>query len=287
MQFQEHLAPVMVANWTVLHFPSPDLPTSDRALAPVSTSVGTGYVVPITTTSALLLQHRTAGQVAFWKKGRWYVRIAHAHVDEADRNAVVDALSGFALSAVYGPTRDSVAQILQASIGARNRVWPGQIVNEKVCDLICHVYDYFRVLAALQVDPPHTQAAADRADNEVFANKWKLPVAVVLTHRERTRGCVYIDHNALGVDMRLGLEMKRLRRQLGDFVRGTFTVVPLDALSRDHRHLSEACVEDANGRAGRTYINQNMTTRRRIDLPERGQRSTALPALYRRRQKTR
>lgn len=253
MQFQEHLAPVMAAEWTVLHFPNPDLPTSDRALAPVTISIGNGYVVPLTNNSALLLAYRTAGQVAFWKKGRWYVRIPHAYATAADRRAVVDALAAFALSAVYGPTQESVAHIARKDIGAHNRVWPGHIVNDKVCDLICHVYDYFRVSAALQVAPDRAQAAADRADIAALTKRWRLPVALVLTHSERTRGCVYAENDMLGLDMRLGVEIKRLRRQLGDSVRGSFIVLPFEALSYAGRHIGDECVEDADGRANRTY----------------------------------
>jgi hypothetical protein len=62
--FQEMLAPIMVSEWTVLHFPNSDVVTSDRAIAALVTPVGTGIAVPLTTSSALLLTRSRRRRIA-------------------------------------------------------------------------------------------------------------------------------------------------------------------------------------------------------------------------------
>lgn len=279
IQFQEHLAPVMVADWTVLQFPEPVLPTSDRALAPARTSAGHGYVVPISPTSALLLTRSTGRQLAFFKKNRWFVRVAHAQASPADQRAVINGLASFALSGIYGPTRESVADLASASIGSANRVWPTLIVNERECDLVCHVYDYFRVASALAVVPSQAQAAANRIDFAAFARDWELPIAFVGVCAERTRGHVVVDNETICASLDLGLGMKRLRQLTGDPMRGSYAIFPVRYFSDAGIHLGDDCVKNRDGRADRTFIRDGrLSTVRRVALPPRGRDSPGLPA---------
>lgn len=278
MQFQEHLAPVMVSNWTVLHLPQATLPTSDRALAPTKTSAGDGYVVPVSPDRALLLTRSSNRQLGYFKKKGWYVRIPHVPATVEDQTAIVASLAGFALSSIYGPTRASVA-IPSASIGTANKVWPTLLVSEQDCDLICHVYDYFRVASAFATEPSQAQAAANRIDLGAITKDWTFPIAVVMNHKERTRGCVVAEDHAVYVSVDLGIGIKRLRRIAGDAIRGSFVIAPIQHMIDLGKNLGDDCIERDDGRANRTYLRDaNLKAMRRVDLPPRGLHVPDLPA---------
>lgn len=283
IQFQEQLAPVMAANWIVLHFPEASLPTSDRALGPARVGALTGYLVPVDPSSALLLTRGISRQIASYKKGRWYVRVPHRNVTDTDLKTVRESLAKFALSSIYGPSRESVGAVPTKHIGTANRVWPSLLVSEKDCDLICHVYDYFRVASAIARPPADAQGAADRIDLTSVSSNWTLPIAHVGLRPERTRGGVIVDGDAITQDLRLGIAIKRLRMEHGEAIRGAYAVFPIQHfLSSGHR-IGDDCISDADGRADRTYVrDERMSTVRRIDLPPRGRSLPELPAFARR-----
>lgn len=77
MAFQGMLAPIMVSQWTVLHYPDADVVTSDRAVAPIDTPVGRGIAIPLGRSSVLLLTRSTERQVATLQGGRWCTSVAH------------------------------------------------------------------------------------------------------------------------------------------------------------------------------------------------------------------
>ena len=165
------------------------------------------------------------------------------------------------------------------SIGGCNKLWPNLLVNEQDCDLICHVYDYFRVASAVAVPPGESQAAADRIDLAASTKDWTFPIAVVAGHNERTRGCVVVDGDVVTASLDLGIDIKCLRRLTGARLRGSFAIFPVQHLVDLGRNLGADCVERDDGRVNRTcMLDEAMKTVRRVDLPPRGKKVPGLPA---------
>jgi hypothetical protein len=268
MAFQEMLAPVMVSQWTVLHYPCGHVVTSDRAVAPIDTPVGPGIAVPLDTSCALLLTRCTERRVATHQADHWYTTVSHHDMSTGDGSKLRDGLARFAMNSIFGSTLESVA-IDTRLIGLANTEWPALIVNPSECDLACHLYDYFRLASAIRVRPDEAQAAADRIDLDAVLPGWRSPIAVQLNFPERTRGDVaLVDGNSLRLSLELGLELCRKRRAVGDFRRGGFTIVPLENVRTAVVPLGEMCRQGPDGRAHRSYLRNPKTgSLTKIDLP--------------------
>lgn len=128
MAFQEMLAPVMVSQWTVLHYECDQVVTSDRAIAPIETPVGPGLAIPLDRASTLLLTRRTDRRIAVHRAGRWLAEVRHHDMGIDDTAALRDALARFAMHAIFGPTQQSVAVDLDL-LGRDSAEWPALIVN--------------------------------------------------------------------------------------------------------------------------------------------------------------
>jgi hypothetical protein len=262
--FQEMLAPTMVSEWTVLHYPA-DVVTSDRGLAALKTPVGTGLAVPLDRRAVLLLTRQVRRTVLSWRGSRWRTVVRH-HAVGSDEVAVLrDALAQFALNAIVGPTAPSVA-VDRALLGAANKEWPGVIVNPYECDLVCHLYDYFRIASAMGAARPDAQSAADTIDFATLPS-WRTPIAVEMGFPERTRGGVAVHEDSIELNLVLGLELRAKRRAVGDFRQGAFAIAPVDRVRRGPVPLGEMCRDSADGRAGRThFLNSETGTRIAVDL---------------------
>ncbi len=191
MAFQEMLAPVMASRWTVLHYPNGHIVTNERGLAPIDTPVGHGIAVPLDRSSVLLLTRCTRRRVATHRGDRWYTSVNHYDMSDTDGDGdgakLRDALARFAINSIFGPTQESVA-IDPVLLGLDNADWPALVVNPSDCDLVCHLYDFFRVASAIRVRPDEAQAAADRIDLDAVLPTWRSPIAVEFLFPERTRG---------------------------------------------------------------------------------------------------
>jgi hypothetical protein len=223
LDFQHLLAPVMTSRWTVLHFaPSAELVTSDTGFATASTPVGESYVVPLDRCTALVITPSTSRQVLSWVDGHWVALLEHYDVADSDVPDLKRAMGAFARHAIYGPTRESVEQASQ-QLAAAPHVGPAMLGAE--VDLGCHLYDYFRVVSALQSTPADAQSAADSIDWPAVERLWPAPVVFELLFPERTVGGVQADGHHITVDLTLGAAVRKVRRAAGDFRKGAMTLM--------------------------------------------------------------
>lgn len=274
MALQEMLAPVMAAQWTVLHYPRESVVTSDRAIAAIDSPVGSGIAVPLDRSSVLLISGCARRDVATYQAGRWSARVGHCDMTDGDDARLRQALAQFAMHSIFGPTAASVAN--SGSIGVNNAEWPGLMLNPSNCDLACHLYDYFRVASAIAVEPDEAQAAADRIDLDAVLPDWRSPIAMQLTFVERTCGGVTVEGGSVNLSLELGLELCARRRTVGDFRLGGFAIVPFEHLRNLPVPLGHMCRGGADGRAPRTPLSSPETGAvTTIDLPSG---TTAMPS---------
>jgi hypothetical protein len=155
-----------------------------------------------------------------------------------------DSLGNYALNAIFGPTNEAVASH-QQSLSMSRSDWPSLTLNPSNCDVLCHLYDCFRVASAISADLSDAQAAADRVDLKELA--WTSPVAVELLHKERTRGGVVATNKFIELDMTLRVELRRRRRIQGDFTQGAFVMMPMSHLRSLGSSLEERGILDNHG----------------------------------------
>jgi hypothetical protein len=202
--------------------PSAELVTSDIGFATASTPVGDSYVVPLDRCTALAITPSTSRQVLSWVDGHWVALLEHYDVADSDVPDLKRAMGAFARHAVYGPTRESVEQASQQLAAAPH---VGAAMLGTKVDLGCHLYDYFRVVSALQSTPADAQAAADSIDWPAVECLWPAPVAFELLFPERTVGGVQADADYITVDLTLGSAVRKVRRAAGDFRKGAITLM--------------------------------------------------------------
>jgi|GEM_PF-5490634 len=266
MAFQEMLAPVMAARWTVLHYPDGSVVTSDRAAGAIRTPVGPGLAIPLDTAHALLLTYE-AERVVVRYDDVWRPVIDHLAMESDDAVELRAAVVRFALNVVVGPTRQSVT-IDPATIGTDNAAWPGVLVNPQHCDLHCHLYDYFRVQSAVRAGVGDGQKAAERIDLDA-AETWLAPLAVMLDLEERTVGGVTVNEGeSIRLSMKLGLRMYEVRTAAGDWRGGAFSLIwPAELQERDIA-LGLMCRDDS-GDIRATEIRDGAAGRRsQVDIAE-------------------
>ena len=230
IEFQELLSVVMASRWTVLHFSEGvNLVTSDMGIAPAFTPIGDGYIVPIDTCTALVITRSAQREVLSWSEDRWVAPVDHYTDADWEAPSQRRAIGAFAKHAVYGPTKESVEDA-SVDLGAEPEIDASLLEGPARADLVCHLYDYFRVLSALAAAPADAQEAADHIDWSVVAESWAAPIVVEVLFAERTCGGVRADADCLSVDLSYGIEMRKARRTVGDFRTGSRTVLPLKDL---------------------------------------------------------
>ncbi len=112
-ELQRLYAPVMRAEWRVLHFP-PNFRgvTSDRGLSPMRTPHGAlGYAIPLSTSAVLAVTYGPEGLDIVWDGHRWnVVGIEHHTVPRENASWLCEVLAQGCRAEVYGPTRSAVQQ---------------------------------------------------------------------------------------------------------------------------------------------------------------------------------
>ena len=265
--FQEMLAPVMVSRWTVLHCPTDSLITSDRAFGVASTALDVGIAVPIDSSHAILLTRCERRAVARCADGRWWSNIEHRAATEDDARSIRSGLTELAVHSTFGRNVDLLGDLIWRK-GRRNDSFPALIVNPEEADLACHIYDYFRFMAAICAGAHEdVQVAANAADLRASLPTWTTPVAVQLNFNERTRGDVrHCNDSELEMGLELGLRLCARRREVGDFRRGAFIVMPFDKALARLPLIGNECRSTSDGRRSRTYILARNGSRIRVDL---------------------
>ena len=244
--YQELLAPLMSLRWTILHLPpQSELVTSDVGLGlaktpntPPEYDGEDGFVVPIDPTTLLAVtRKRQPGPVIRWSDEGWVALVEHRFVGDESGSINVVMAAG-ARNAVYGRTRRAVAPLATALADGGPR---GAAIFPEVTevDLECHMYDYFRVASAIAAEPEAAQSAADCVDwSAVDERTWTGPVAVQMMFPERTGGGVRFDGGDLYVDGAYGAEVRRLRREAGDFRKGAYALISLADVQRQQGKIA-------------------------------------------------
>jgi hypothetical protein len=144
-RFQELLAQLMVAEWTVLHFDRPLLISSDRGYAVADTHIGRGYAVRVDRQTALLIASGpTMRSVLRRVNGSWIAPLRHEDASKEDGSSLNDGIVAHALDAVFGPTERSV-DVGSTDIGRVEPTARASMAPPGGIDAWCHIYDYFRV----------------------------------------------------------------------------------------------------------------------------------------------
>lgn len=238
VEFQEMLAVVMASRWTVLHFSEGvNLVTSDMAVAPAFTPLGPGYVIPIDICTALVVTRTTNREILTWAGDRWVAAVDHYTDEDFEAASQRRAIGAFAKYAVYGPTQDSVEDA-SVDLAVVPEIGLGLLEGPETADLVCHLYDYFRLLTALDATPTSCQAEADRVNWSVVSRSWTAPIVVELSFPERTGGGVRAHSAGITMDLSYGIEMRKARREAGDFRTGGRVIIPLkDLVERPEMEL--------------------------------------------------
>lgn len=224
--FQEMLAPLMVADWTILHFDSDrSLVTSDIGYAGADTPLGQGYAVPVDLHTALFVARGDKRRrVLVWRGHGWVAPIQHVDVPGSEAENLVHAMAAFARHAVYGPTEVSVG-VPTEEIGRAPSPAPLGLAPEGGFDAGCHLYDYFRVLSVLASDVVPREGQLREIDWSAVRQRWSGPVAMEVLFPERTAGGAAVEGESVFVDLSFGATIRKLRREAGDFRTGARIVV--------------------------------------------------------------
>jgi len=258
IEFQELLAPVMAADWIVLHAPvGMDLITNDRGYGVVPlTNGGHAMVIPCSPRTAVALGYRDRRTILRWSDSGWTALLNHYNLSTSECSGIREAVAHRALRDVYGPTELSVGDVVGISSQVAAEL-PQFMVNPTVCDMDCHIYDYFRVCSAARSTVPAAQDSADQVLWKALPKDWSIPVAAEVLFPERTRGGVRVVGSELLLDLRFGIEVMRIRRELRDFRRGGYIVAPIKHLSEQGTVLGEQWRNGPAGDAGHTTMSIN------------------------------
>ena len=253
IEFQELLAPVMAARWTVVHLPAgSELISSDRGFGGVTLAGQTAIMVPCDRQTALVLSYCNKRSVAAWSEGNWVAPILHRDVESSVSELFRQSVARSAYSSVYGSSRELVAQFVD-DLGSTAK-FPAGIVTQNDCDLMCHTYDYFRLCSAISGPPDQAQDLANEISWDALPDKWDIPVAVELLFPERTRGGVLVSGSEIILNLQYGLSVMRMRQELRDFRRGAISVLPIRHLARHLGALGEHWQSGRLGASGNTHM---------------------------------
>ena len=261
IEFQQLLAPIMAARWTVLHFADDvDLVTSDTGFAGALTPLGQSYVVPLDRHTALTVTPSLSREIVRWTNVGWMAEIEHAWLLGGDAD-LRRAMGAFARHAVYGPTPESVEDAVP-ELGAAPPIGPWLFGAQQGVDLECHLYDYFRVMSAISCSPDEAKAATSNINWGSIGPKWAAPVAVEVLLGHRTAGAVNVVSNAINIDLTYGLRARQDRLARNDFSTGAMVLYELPLLIQnaprtgqidDPSHDRDQLVEDLTRFLDRVY----------------------------------
>lgn len=228
VEFQEVLAPVAAATWSVAHFPPKSLITSDRGFTVVAFQDCSALIVPLDAQTLLILSPGDTARIVRDKSGRWIAPIGRDFVTNLDAALVNQAMSNAALSDVYGPTRGLVEANRPASV-LDPLVHGIPFLTEKT-DLRAHFFDYFRLRAAVHAAPGSEAVAADHANWPDLGLPPDSLVAIELLRPERTRGGVFASFDRIILTLEWGRAIKTLQTVAGEAINGASTVMSVEQL---------------------------------------------------------
>ena len=212
--FQDLLALIVVANWTVLHFRQPDLITSDTGYMLIEEQERRGYAIPIDRSTALLISNGPMGRRVLYRDGGgWRAPIKHIEAAAEIAAVLVAGMASQARNAVFGPTESSV-NFRPDEIGSAQPSLNVGLVPQGGIDSICHTYDYFRLLSVLTSSTAQSDGPVSVIDWNAVLGVWSAPILVEVRAPERTSGGVYIEGHDLFADLVMGSEVRRTRLAL-------------------------------------------------------------------------
>lgn len=186
IEWQRILAPVMSAQWTVVHGSgAPILITNDIAHC-MMTKAGyppdeVSYAFPLSPSSVLVLERQATRRILDWDGRRWTAPIEHRDTTDDDLLNCRRAIQHAAVKEVYGPTRETVAfptldfELTAPAIG------PGLLFPHfRGRALLPYLEDYFRVLTMLGHSPLAFLALDEGIDWAKVAQSWAGMIQVIV-----------------------------------------------------------------------------------------------------------
>jgi len=242
MEYQEVLAPIMAARWTVVHFSDAvPLITSDRGFGIAYFGARPAMVIPLSSSAALLLDDYPYTVLRRKNGGKWVAPIEHwfADTSEFDPGKINRTIAAQAIRDIYGSTQAAVESARTDEVVDPHSFGLPYLTIDT--DLRGHFYDWYRMLAALRARPGDEQAALDDSGWDRLDLPDDAPIALELGYPERTLGGVYIVNDDLVMSMSFGQHLKMIRRTVGDLMNGAMVVMNVG-------HLKNAPVPFTLGR---------------------------------------
>jgi hypothetical protein len=191
--------------------------------------MGIGYAVPLDPQTALALTICSGRPILTWVGDRWVATVNHFQVADSDIPGFRRAIGAFVRRTVCGPSRESVEESAR-ELGNAPPVL-GSLLGGQEIDLGCHLYDYFRVLSALDAPPTEAQAAVDTINwSAVDERSWTGPVVLEVLFPRRTAGGVSVEGEDIVLDLSFGSAFREQRRSRGDFREGVTTFMDLRSI---------------------------------------------------------
>jgi hypothetical protein len=149
MEIQRLLAPILVAQWTVITLrPGEPLITNDLAFVPVGP--GQGISIPLGPDQVLQINPRTFGTIASLVNGTWMPVIRTVMTQTADRVSFNKAMAENTRRFLFGPDCALVKKYLPAPATKRRGVEPQDLGFICGTHAIVHEFVWHRFVSALQ-----------------------------------------------------------------------------------------------------------------------------------------
>jgi hypothetical protein len=180
IEWQRILAPIMSAEWTVVHGSGEPLLITNDVGHCLMVKKGhqpgddVSYAFPITSSSILVLERRVVRRILDWDDHGWTAPIVHRDVPDWELVNCRQAMQHAAQREVYGPTRDAVTfptKDFRPSVPASGpealfpHFPPADRSTISNRPLLPYLYDYFKILTMLDSSPMEFLA---RPDSETF-----------------------------------------------------------------------------------------------------------------------
>jgi hypothetical protein len=180
IELQRLLAPVTAARWVVMH-PTGGHPviTSDVGWAPYRDGLRgeLGLAIPLDTRTILGLVPMRTRPVLRWRDGSWFALIEHRDLPPANHDPLNGALALFCGREVFGPTRESVAELvplLSASRPGPTEPFPFGPLGGR--NAVPNEFTWHRLVTALRSSPGDPGLAAFVLDFSSPGDGWYLPL---------------------------------------------------------------------------------------------------------------
>jgi len=203
IEWQRLLAPVMAAQWTVFHGPSPILTTNDlgRCLMFGLKPDVISYAVPLSPRSVLALTRRACREMLEWREDRWIAPISRRSAPDWGLEEGRRAIRAFAYHEVYGPTEESVRDASEDWRPSRPYVGPwGGLITGPGRGLLPYLEDYFRLLTIVDRTHARVIAGGDGIDWGIVARSWSAPVQIPL-NVGRFPGGLFVTDRGVGINL--------------------------------------------------------------------------------------